>query len=434
MNFCPKCGQPVNPNDNVCANCGRILRPTSSQQATPAQQYNPEKPKNNLRPIIFVGIIAVLIIALVGSLLFLVFHDDETEPDDAVVADSVDVLDEAKSTQESVPALADAAVNIPVPEAVESPTAAPITEMPYYVTGVSNQIKVRSDVDTSSVVLTKLENNDMVKLLDNSDAVYWKVRVEDEQIEGYIDSRFLTDEQSAVISPRDMYVSGVPAYLTLASTNGADYTELGRAYNGDTVTVLAEPDGNLWYVYIESLRSYGYVLKDYLSNEKPTPTPAPTPTPTPAPRNTAPAAITNYYMYVTGVDYYLALRSEKAYSASNEIGKLYNGEAVQVLNDTTGTYWYVYAPSLGMYGYVNSDYLFFSTYTPPSYSSSYWTVTGVTYYLALRSEPRYDWTNEIGKLYNGESVEVIDTSLGDYWYVYAPTLGMYGYVNYDYLR
>ncbi len=416
MNYCPKCGRQVSPEDNVCGDCGNPLRASQPPKRMPSREA-----KRDMRPILIVGIVAVLVIALLGCVLIINLGFREPE-----AAEKAVVTSEVVQAEEMIPK-----EDTGEETAQDSPTAAPLTEVPYYVTGVSNQIKVRSETDTDSPVVTKLENGDAVKLLDNSDQIYWRVRVEDEQVEGYIDSRYLTDEQLAVISPREMYVSGVPAYLTLASTNGADYSEVGRAYNGDRVTVLSEPEGELWYVYVESLRSYGYVLKDYLGNEKPTPAPTPTPTP----QSTAPAAITNYNMYVTDVEYYLALRSEKAYNASNELGKLYNGETVEVVNDTTGDYWYVYAPTLGKYGYVNADYLTSRAPAPTTYhTGDFWTVTDVTYYLALRSQPSYDGANELGKLYNGERVKVIDTPSGDYWYVYAPTLDMYGYVNSDYLR
>ena len=54
-------------------------------------------------------------------------------------------------------------------------------------------------------------------------------------------------------------------------------------------------------------------------------------------------------------------------------------------------------------------------------------------YLALRTAKAYDYNNEIGELYTGQSVEVQDTSDSTYWWVYAPTLGKSGYVNKNYL-
>ena len=149
------------------------------------------------------------------------------------------------------------------------------------------------------------------------------------------------------------------------------------------------------------------------------------------PRPPAPSCYTVYT--VTGTTYYLALRNQARYDHRNEIGKLYNGEQVYVTDASGKTYWYVYAPTLGLYGYVDSRYL-------TSCSAGYYlgddvyTVYGTTHYLALRSEPRTNCRNEIGKLYNGETVYVTDASRSDFWYVYAPGLNMYGYVNRDYIR
>ena len=54
-------------------------------------------------------------------------------------------------------------------------------------------------------------------------------------------------------------------------------------------------------------------------------------------------------------------------------------------------------------------------------------------YLALRTAKAFDYNNEIGKLYTGEVVQAVDVSDSQYWWVYAPGLGKYGYVNRDYL-
>ena len=54
-------------------------------------------------------------------------------------------------------------------------------------------------------------------------------------------------------------------------------------------------------------------------------------------------------------------------------------------------------------------------------------------YLALRSEPALERENEIGKLYTGYIVAVLDTSDPQYWMVYSWDLLKYGYVNKDYL-
>lgn len=55
-------------------------------------------------------------------------------------------------------------------------------------------------------------------------------------------------------------------------------------------------------------------------------------------------------------------------------------------------------------------------------------------YLALRDAPSQTKSKIIGEVYYEEQIYVIDTS-DDYWYVYIPSSGMYGYVtgNTDYL-
>ena len=129
---------------------------------------------------------------------------------------------------------------------------------------------------------------------------------------------------------------------------------------------------------------------------------------------------------------YLALRSSMAYDSSNEIGELYTGDTVTVSDSSDPQYWYVYSPKLNKYGYVNKDYLSGGTAT---YSNTYptKTVSVATGYLALRSAKAYDTSNEIGELYSGETVQVIDSTDAQYWYVYSTKLGRYGYVNKDYL-
>lgn len=199
-------------------------------------------------------------------------------------------------------------------------------------------------------------------------------------------------------------------YLALRTAQAYDYrNEIGKLYTGDTVEVEEYGSGDYWYVYSAKLNKYGYVNNNYL-----------------------------YYSGITGdTDYtvsvatgYLALRTEKAYDYRNEIGKLYTGDTVEVIDSSDSGYWYVYSCKLDKYGYVNKDYLI----APVTVSGPKYYVTGTTYYLALRNAKAYDAANEIGKLHNGDYVYVQNTSDSTYWYVYAPQLNKYGYVNKNYLR
>ena len=449
MKFCPMCGKPIEPSDKVCGQCGARLFTDEqapggqpSQQATPQQRapqpqqqaswtsqnpydgnsasggqragegssgYTHPRQGKSATPIIAALAAAVVIL---GAILGVVALRGRDSGDSA----SAGVTPEVTLAPEE---------------------EAPISDIPYYVTGVSGQLDVHSSA--GGAVVGWLENRDEVLILSDS-GDYWKVRRSDGELTGFVDNHYLTADAGSVTAPSTMYISGDVSSLSMTEGQNSD-REIGSMSSGDVVTVLAKTSGGSWYVYSEALQSYGYVSMDYLSPERPA---DPTPTPTMPPAQDNPgtgtaltfgygAAPSNYTVYYASVATgYLALRNAKAYDYSNEIGKIQNGEAVYVMTMPNETYWYVYAPTLGMYGYTNSDYLSLSGgYSSPS--TYYWTVSVKTGYLALRTAKAYDYSNEIGELYTGDKVEVLDSSDSTYWYVYSPKLGKYGYVNKNYL-
>jgi hypothetical protein len=203
-------------------------------------------------------------------------------------------------------------------------------------------------------------------------------------------------------------------YLALRSAKAYDSrNEIGSLYSGDTVEVSDYSDSTYWYVYSSKLGKSGYVNKSYLIFSGIT--------------------VNTYSVKVSKG--YLALRSAKAYDSRNEIGELYTGDTVEVSDYSDSTYWYVYSYKLDKYGYVNKEYLVYaggsSTASAISYPAK--TVKVSNGYLALRSAKAYDSQNEIGQLNTGDTVQIIDSSDSQYWYVYSSRLGKYGYVNKDYL-
>lgn len=215
------------------------------------------------------------------------------------------------------------------------------------------------------------------------------------------------------MAANDTYrVSVTSGYLALRTDKSYDSkNEIGSLYSGDTVTVTDYSDPGYWYVYSPTLNKYGYVNKNNL-----------------VPVNSSAGNVSNWTVSVSKG--YLALRSAKSYDSSNEIGQLNTGDIVQVNDSSDSTYWYVYSPKLGKYGYVNKDYL---TGGSTQDSGNTRTVSVATGYLALRSAKSYDSSNEIGQLNNGDTVQLQDTTDPTYWYVYSPKLGKSGYVNKDYL-
>ena len=123
---------------------------------------------------------------------------------------------------------------------------------------------------------------------------------------------------------------------------------------------------------------------------------------------------------------YLALRNAKAYNSANEIGKLYTGDTVQVTDNSDSQYWYVFAPGLNAFGYVNKDYLVQTTETADLYE------TNVNTFLSLR-ESNTSTSREITRLADGVVVEVLATTNTGYWQVYVPYLRSNGYVYAQYL-
>lgn len=196
-------------------------------------------------------------------------------------------------------------------------------------------------------------------------------------------------------------------YLALRNAKEYDYAnEIGELYSGDLVKVQDFSDSTYWYVYSRKHDAYGYVNKNYLVSS----------------RGSAWTVRVE-----TG---YLALRDDTEYDYANEIGELYTGDIVRVYEADESGYWYVYAPSLGAYGWINSDYIYPNGTSDISDIRSVSVETG---YLALRTEKEYDYANEIGELYTGDIVQLLDTRDSQYWYVYSPKLGRSGYVNNDYL-
>ena len=57
-----------------------------------------------------------------------------------------------------------------------------------------------------------------------------------------------------------------------------------------------------------------------------------------------------------------------------------------------------------------------------------------TGWLAIRTAPCYDYTNEIGQLYNGDSVQIIGNGSGNgYIWVWAPRINKSGWVNENFI-
>ncbi len=247
----------------------------------------------------------------------------------------------------------------------------------------------------------ELYTGDTVDVTDTSDSTYWYVYSPKHGKSGYVNRNYLVGASNT------WTVSVSKGYLALRTAKAYDSrNEIGELYTGDTVQVTDTSDGTYWYVYSPKHGRCGYVNRDYLI---------------------APS-LSGDVRTVSVSSGYLALRTAKAYDSANEIGELYTGDVVQLVDTSDSTYWYVYSPKHNRNGYVNRNYLTGGTVSYPTY-----TVSVSKGYLALRTAKAYDASNEIGELYTGDTVQVIDSSDNGYWYVYSPKLNKNGYVNRNYL-
>lgn len=255
----------------------------------------------------------------------------------------------------------------------------------------------------------ELYTGQSVEVQDTSDSTYWWVYAPTLGKSGYVNKNYLVRSSSSYIGSATVKVDS--GYLALRTAKAYAYeNEIGSLYTGETVQIQDTSDSTYWWVYAPSLGKYGYVNKNYLTNISYT--------------SSRSASNTMTVKVDSG---YLALRTAKAFAYENEIGELYTGDTVQVQDTSDSTYWWVYSPKHNKYGYVNRNYLVGSAQMTK-------TVKVDSGYLALRTAKAYDYNNEIGELYTGQTVEVLDTTDSQYWWVYAPTLGKSGYVNKDYLR
>lgn len=220
----------------------------------------------------------------------------------------------------------------------------------YYVTKTENHLTLWENEEGSGVVKAKLKNGYKVSVLEKTSDRYWYVFDYTSAERGYVRTAYLTDDKSKVVGiyrePKDktvigeLYVTGVKQYLPIWSEPNNSSKVRGKLLNGEKVGLIQKTTGSYWYVYGYSNGAYGWVSTAYLTS---TPPAAPEPEPSP-----------NYV--VTGTREYLPIVSEAAFGAT-EVTQLHNGDAVQVLERTNDTFWYIVVPSTGVKGYVVKDYL-----------------------------------------------------------------------------
>ncbi len=149
---------------------------------------------------------------------------------------------------------------------------------------------------------------------------------------------------------------------------------------------------------------------------------------------------------------------QSATADSARLGGLYKGDAVDVISENNGWAKINYngktayitnsvlsntKPDMRDYGYASGLYgngkIWSNNAGTPDYvktaanqaHKSQYTVN-VNGYLALRSDPAFNYGNEIAQLHTGDVVNFKE-NYGTYWCVYVPSIGQVGFVNSNYL-
>ncbi len=233
----------------------------------------------------------------------------------------------------------------------------------FYVSGAASVPIYENENGTKQSAI--LKSGDRTYLISSSVTGYTFVYSEALDGFGYVDSYFLTPDYSEVTKGETYYVTddNTPAYSDKYCSS-----ELFELNRNDAVSVMAKVSNGFWLI-CDKNGTYGYVSMYSLSEEKvkkKTESKHESKAES-KPEDTAPSddriigfgdfPETEYSVYNAAAETgYLALRSEKSSDASNIIGELYYGDEIYVI-DTSDVYWYVYAPSLGMYGYSDSRYI-----------------------------------------------------------------------------
>ncbi len=144
--------------------------------------------------------------------------------------------------------------------------------------------------------------------------------------------------------------------------------------------------------------------------------------------------------YCTAQDF-LAVR-EAPDANSRQVGEFHYGQDVNVI-DTDDFNGWTKVSFNGRQCYVSSQFLsqvqpasnysWLKTKSNEATKQEYTVNVAPGTYLALRTSPTFDGSNEIAQLSNGTKIELINNGNGTYWAVRVPSTNQTGYVNSNYL-
>ena len=298
---------------------------------------------------------------------------------------------------------------------------------------VDTRLRVRLEPNTTSGILTNLNNGETVQILEVGEDFH---KIAYDVYIGYVSADYITvgDVQptptptlsptptvSPTPTPTSEVLTGtvkVSNTLNVRKGPGTQYDRIGSVKNGVKVTILGEENG--WYK-IEYNGGAGYVSKEYIVLDGTAPTVTPTATPE-APK-TGTVKISSNTLNVRkgpGTGY-------------ARIGSVKKGATVTILGEENGWYKIEYN---GGTGYVSKEYVQVgggstttAPTTPPTETKT-GTVKISSNTLNVRKGPGTGYAR-IGSLSNGAAVTILGEESG--WYKISYNGGT-GYVSKEYIQ
>ena len=283
---------------------------------------------------------------------------------------------------------------------------------------VDTRLRVRLEPNTTSGILTNLNNGETVQILEVGEDFH---KIAYDVYIGYVSADYITvgDVQptptptlsptptvSPTPTPTSEVLTGtvkVSNTLNVRKGPGTGYARIGSVKKGATVTILGEENG--WYK-IEYNGGTGYVSKEYVVVNGDTP--SATPTATPEAPKTGTVKISSNTLNVRkgpGTGY-------------ARIGSLSNGAAVTILGEESG--WYKISYNGGT-GYVSKEYIQVGgssataspTQAPDDGAGAIGKVAISSGSLTVRKGPGVNYA-KVGALYKNDTVTILE--VGDQWH------------------
>lgn len=248
-----------------------------------------------------------------------------------------------------------------------------------YVSGVTDYLPLFSEPGGKGEELAQLTNGTLVTLDEKTDRLYWLVTDYATKTQGYVSAVYLTSDPDKVIEYHNDSLDSLGTiggqgekiqeiYYVLNAGVGIgvysdatlkDGTALNVLTDGNVVGLVSQVSDDIWRVYDYKSSQYGYMESKYLTDNPDALSMAGVDTVGDNEEEEAPPEEEEEEAEKKGPEYYvswsesaLSVRDGPTQETGNQVNRIVYGDVVEVVEQTNDTFWYVYIPSLDMYGYV----------------------------------------------------------------------------------